>query len=103
MARTLALTVTALVATWHLADALTPSGVLLAAATLAVAGLVILIARRPVVVGHAETPARTLALRERAARTTFLRLRDPDAAGRPRPRAPSVSPWAAAGSARSPM
>ncbi|MGW5055312.1 DUF6412 domain-containing protein [Actinokineospora sp. NPDC004072] len=31
---------------------------------------------------------RSLALRNRAQRAAFLRLRDPDAAGRPRPRAP---------------
>jgi hypothetical protein len=33
---------------------------------------------------------RARALRRRASRTAFLRLRDPDAAGRPRPRAPGV-------------
>ncbi|GAA1964088.1 DUF6412 domain-containing protein [Amycolatopsis minnesotensis] len=33
---------------------------------------------------------RAMALRQRAARSRFLRLRDPDAAGRPRPRAPSA-------------
>ncbi|GLW09825.1 hypothetical protein Misp01_49540 [Microtetraspora sp. NBRC 13810] len=31
-------------------------------------------------------------VRDRARRTTFVRQRDPDAAGRPRPRAPSASP-----------
>lgn len=40
--------------------------------------------------------ARTTALRSRARRSVFLRLRDPDAAGRPRPRAPSTAPAAAA-------
>jgi hypothetical protein len=34
---------------------------------------------------------RGIALRERARRTTFLRLRDPDASGRPRPRAPTAA------------
>jgi hypothetical protein len=32
--------------------------------------------------------ARATSVRHRAAETFFLRLRDPDAAGRPRPRAP---------------
>ncbi|MFC4854825.1 DUF6412 domain-containing protein [Actinophytocola glycyrrhizae] len=43
------------------------------------------------------TPAlvRTLSLRERAKQTVFLRLRDPDAPGRPRPRAPGLGSAAA--------
>jgi hypothetical protein len=36
-----------------------------------------------------------IGLRERARLATFLRLRDPDAAGRPRPRAPSAAHAAA--------
>jgi hypothetical protein len=90
MTRTLAVTVTALIASWNAADALTPSGVLLVAAALAVAGLVILAARRPAASVTPEAPARSASLRERAGRTVFVRLRDPDAAGRPRPRAPSA-------------
>jgi hypothetical protein len=39
--------------------------------------------------------ARVVGLRSRARRTLFLRLRDPDAAGRPRPRAPSAASPAA--------
>ena len=35
-------------------------------------------------------------MREKSWRTAFLRQRDPDAAGRPRPRAPSAAPAAAA-------
>ena len=35
------------------------------------------------------------ALREKSWRAAFLRQRDPDAAGRPRPRAPSAAPAAA--------
>ncbi|ATE58002.1 MULTISPECIES: DUF6412 domain-containing protein [Actinosynnema] len=35
--------------------------------------------------------ARSLSLREKALRAAFLRLRDPDAAGRPRPRAPGAA------------
>ena len=38
---------------------------------------------------------RTSALREKSWRAAFLRQRDPDAAGRPRPRAPSAAPAAA--------
>ena len=37
----------------------------------------------------------THALREKSWRVAFLRLRDPDARGRPRPRAPSAAPAAA--------
>ena len=42
-------------------------------------------------------PRRAAALREKSRRAAFLPQRDPDAAGRPRPRAPSAAP-AAAGS-----
>ncbi|ONI86499.1 hypothetical protein ALI144C_11385 [Actinosynnema sp. ALI-1.44] len=38
---------------------------------------------------------RAVSLRERARRSVFLRLRDPDAAGRPRPRAPGAARAAA--------
>ena len=38
---------------------------------------------------------RAAALREKAWRAAFLPQRDPDAAGRPRPRAPSAAPAAA--------
>ena len=38
---------------------------------------------------------RAAALREKSWRAGFLRQRDPDAAGRPRPRAPSAAPAAA--------
>jgi predicted lysophospholipase L1 biosynthesis ABC-type transport system permease subunit len=38
---------------------------------------------------------RSLSLRTKALRTAFLRLRDPDAAGRPRPRAPGLGVLAA--------
>jgi len=39
--------------------------------------------------------ARTLSLRDCAEHTAFLRLRDPDARGRTRPRAPTAAPAAA--------
>jgi hypothetical protein len=38
---------------------------------------------------------RVTALRDKSRRVAFLRLRDPDARGRPRPRAPSAAPAAA--------
>ncbi len=87
MTRILAVAVTALIAGSNAADALTPSGVLLAATALAVAGLIALAVRRPPLA----VPARTgLAVsHERAGETIFIRLRDPGAAGRPRPRAPT--------------
>jgi hypothetical protein len=34
---------------------------------------------------------RAISLRERARKSVFLRLRDPDASGRPRPRAPGAA------------
>jgi hypothetical protein len=62
----------------------------LAAAVLTAAALLLTV----VLVARASAPsamplvARTTSVRHRAARTVFLSLRDPDAAGRPRPRAP---------------
>ena len=95
MTRILAVTVTVLIAGWNAADALTPSGVLLAAAALAVAGLVILATCRPAPRPVPDAPRRrSLALR--AVHAAFVRLLDPDAAGRPRPRAPSARLRAAA-------
>jgi Family of unknown function (DUF6412) len=90
MTRILAVTVTALIASWNAVDALTPSAVLLAAAALAVAGLVILAARRPAASVAPDASSGSVSLRERAGRTVFIRLRDPGAAGRPRPRAPAA-------------
>ncbi|GLY76453.1 DUF6412 domain-containing protein [Actinoallomurus iriomotensis] len=95
MTRILAVAVTVLVAGWDVADALTPSGVLLAAAALAVAGLVLLAARRPAVRFAAEGAGPSPAMRSRARRTAIVRLCDPNAAGRPRPRAPSARTRAA--------
>jgi hypothetical protein len=62
----------------------------LAAAVLTAAALLLAL----VVVARASAPtaapllARATSVRHRAERTVFLRLCDPDAAGRPRPRAP---------------
>lgn len=73
-----------------------PSGqaALLTLAALTVAGLLMLAGSRAAAAlasGRDRVrPARTRTiLRQRTLRTAFLRLRDPDAAGRPRPRAPS--------------
>ena len=87
VSRILAVAVTALIASWTAADAMTPA-VLLAAAALAVAGLVVLASRHRAVSTSPSPPADARAFPEH---TTLIRLRDPDAAGRPRPRAPSPS------------
>jgi hypothetical protein len=79
-----------LLAGWNVAETLSPPAIVLA---LVVAGLVVLAARRPVVHTTPDLPAGTPALRERA--VLDVRLRDPDAPGRPRPRAPSVRTRAA--------
>jgi Family of unknown function (DUF6412) len=75
---------------------LTPSGLLaVAAATLTcvIAGMLARAARIPAAV--IPLRSRTTALRARSRRTAFLRQRDPDAAGRSRPRAPTASQAAA--------
>jgi hypothetical protein len=82
-----------------------PSGLTaLTAAVLALSAgavLVALLALLTSVAGVSRTAAalpvirRARALRERSKRTAFLRQRDPDAAGRTRPRAPSAAPAAA--------
>ncbi|WP_225992031.1 DUF6412 domain-containing protein [Actinomadura montaniterrae] len=67
--------------------------VLVALATVTVAGLVVLavVRVRAAALSHRATPARVrTTLRERTLRTAFLPQRDPDAAGRPRPRAPGA-------------
>ncbi|WP_027945656.1 DUF6412 domain-containing protein [Amycolatopsis taiwanensis] len=63
-----------------------PAGMLVMASVLA-AGLVVIVAAR---IEPPTSPVRILALvlRERSRRTAFLPLRDPDAPGRSRPRAP---------------
>ncbi|WP_053736113.1 DUF6412 domain-containing protein [Nocardia sp. NRRL S-836] len=57
---------------------------LVAAVTALALALIVVVALVP----RSVAPARSLAIRERAGRSAQLRLRDPDAAGRPRPRAP---------------
>jgi hypothetical protein len=79
-----------------------PSGLsALAAAVLAGAMLAAVLALLISVASLSRTTAalpmirRASALREKSRRAAFLRQRDPDAAGRPRPRAPSAAPAAA--------
>ena len=77
--------------------AASPSGLTaLAATVLAGAMLVAAVALLTSVVGVSRTAAlplvrRARALREKSWRAAFLRQRDPDAAGRTRPRAPSAA------------
>ena len=81
--------------------AVSPSGLTaLAATVLAGAMLVAVVALLTSVAGVSRTAAlplirRARALREKSWRAAFLRQRDPDAAGRTRPRAPSAAPAAA--------
>jgi hypothetical protein len=73
----------------------------LAATVLAGAMLAAVVALLTSVAGVSRTTAalplvrRARALREKSWRAAFLRQRDPDAAGRTRPRAPSAAPAAA--------
>jgi len=78
--------------------AVSPSGLTaLAATVLAGAMLAAIVAVLTSVTGVSRTAAalplirRTRALREKSWRAAFLRQRDPDAAGRTRPRAPSAA------------
>lgn len=82
--------------------AVSPSGLTaLAATVLAGAMFAAVLALLTSVAGLSRTTAalpmtrRASALREKSWRAAFLRQRDPDAAGRPRPRAPSAAPAAA--------
>ena len=82
--------------------AVSPSGLtVLAAAVLGGAMFAAVLALLTSVAGVSRTAAalplirRARALREKSWRAAFLRQRDPDAAGRTRPRAPSAAPAAA--------
>ena len=82
--------------------AVSPSGLTaLAATVLAGAMFAAVLALLTSVAGLSRTTAalpmtrRASALREKSWHAAFLRQRDPDAAGRPRPRAPSAAPAAA--------
>lgn len=67
------------------------SGFVVVAATAAIAALSLLLACSDAAPGLAPGRVRT-AIRDRERRTAFLPQRDPDAAGRPRPRAPGHPP-----------
>jgi hypothetical protein len=77
------------------AGSVNPLGALTAG--LAVSTVVAVVAVVLVHLEPAATPAqvRTVGLRERSRKAAFLRLRDPDAPGRPRPRAPGARSTAA--------
>ena len=66
---------------------------LLGLATVAVAGLllVLLVVQARGDLAGSAIRVRAIALRERSRHSAQLRLRDPDAAGRPRPRAPGFA------------
>jgi predicted lysophospholipase L1 biosynthesis ABC-type transport system permease subunit len=73
------------------ADLVSGQGLGMSVAAVAVAGLLVLAAGLAVRQDHRASPARVrTTLRERTLRTAFLPQRDPDAAGRPRPRAPGL-------------
>lgn len=82
-----------------------PSGSGLSGATVTALAVTILVGALVVCLAHAPTIGRisaaapllgrASALRAKSRRAAFLRQRDPDAAGRPRPRAPSAAPAAA--------
>ena len=65
------------------------------ALTAGLAAALVVAAVRPVRLETAPTRVRAISLRERAKLTVFLRLRDPDARGRTRPRAPGLGSAAA--------
>lgn len=81
---------------WSLWDTGTNPAALLGVAAVAVTGLAVLTITRALTVrrpggGTGPVTARATALRRRAHGMRLPRLRDPDAAGRPRPRAPSAA------------
>lgn len=82
-----------------LTDAFSGPGTVLVLTAAAVAGLGLLLVRRALTARHGDDPSsvhlRALTFRRRTSRAVYVRLRDPGAAGRPRPRAPSAVPSAA--------
>lgn len=67
------------------------AGLLVAATALTVVAAAFVVAGFAAAPSPALVRGRGVALRQRAHRAAYLRLRDPDAAGRPRPRAPGAS------------
>lgn len=88
----LAVLVPALLALLPAAGSLSPLGALTAGLAVAVVACVVLVHLVPEV---APARVRTVRLREYAWQAAFLRLRDPDARGRTRPRAPTPRSTAA--------
>ncbi|MGI8333141.1 DUF6412 domain-containing protein [Actinomadura scrupuli] len=82
-----------------LTEALSAPGAVLVLTAAAVAGLGLLVVRRALTARHGDDPSSVrlgaLTLQRRASRAAYVRLRDPGAGGRPRPRAPSAVPRAA--------
>lgn len=70
-------------------------GDLAGALTVGLAAALVIAVVLPVPLETIPTAVRTLSLRERAKLTVFLSLRDPDAPGRTRPRAPGLGSAAA--------
>jgi hypothetical protein len=97
---TLAIAAAPLAACWQLAGhpPTTPAGALAIAAVALIATLLAVAAhRRPTgsVIAAGPLLRRAVALRRKSWGAIFQRQRDPDAAGRPRPRAPSAAQAAA--------
>jgi hypothetical protein len=67
-------------------------GIMTATAVVGLGVLLLAWALRPVPVASEAGHRSPLSRRDRARRTMFVRQRDPDAAGRSRPRAPSAGP-----------
>jgi hypothetical protein len=88
----LAVLLPALFASLPAAGSVNPLTAALAVAGLAAVAVVVLVQLVP---GAAPAQVRTVGLRERSRQAAFLRLRDPDAPGRPRPRAPGSRSTAA--------
>ncbi|MEU4390070.1 DUF6412 domain-containing protein [Kribbella sp. NPDC023855] len=82
----------AVAAIWTALPALGPDSGLLAAAVLTAAAVLFAVVQLSSTAPHrplaSPLPARASAARANSRRTAYLQLRDPDAAGRPRPRAP---------------
>ena len=72
-----------------------PAGLATAFTAGLAAALFVVVALQVRLPATAPTHVRAISLRERARLATFLRLRDPDARGRTRPRAPSAAQAAA--------
>jgi hypothetical protein len=97
---TLAVAAAQLAVWWQLAGhpATTPTGVVAIAAVALAATLLTLLARAQPhggVIASGPLLRRAIALRRKSWSAAFQRQRDPDAAGRARPRAPSTAPAAA--------